>query len=564
MQSGQRITAVQRLACNVQRTARALGEGSGCGRYHRRGPGTSGGSPCTQRHLAVVRAEHGFRVTHSPRRPVPPRPPKAPQPAHGARGRTLEGTPVKLRTTEGREIDLAQAVVDGLKARLRGPLIAPGDAAYQESRTVWNGMIDRYPSVVARCLGVGDVIACVQFAREHDLLLCIKGGGHNIAGLATADGGLMLDLSLMRGVWVDPRRRLARAQAGCLLGDVDRETQVHGLAAVLGFVSATGVAGLTLGGGFGYLTRRWGWTTDNVTAFDLVTADGRPVRASEEEHSDLFWGLRGGGGNFGVVTGIEYLLHPVGPEVVGGVVAWPASEAPKVLELYRTMAEQAPPELTLVVLLRPAPPAPWLPKEMHGKPIVAMLACHSGRLDDGEKAVAPIKTFGKPIGDIMIRRPYTQLQSLLDATQPKGRRYYWKSEYLPSIEPALCQQVMTHAAKIRSPHSAVILFQLGGALNRLPSDHSAVGNRDARYVFNVSAAWDQAADDEANVAWTRAAWTEMKAFSTGGTYLNFLTEDEGADRTAAALGPGLARLAEVKAAWDPKNVFRTNRNIRPA
>jgi len=374
----------------------------------------------------------------------------------------------------------------------------------------------------------------------------------------------MLDMSLMRGVWVDPRNRIAHAQAVCLLGDVDRETQVHGLAAVLGFVSATGIVGLTLGGGFGYLTRRWGWTTDNVAGMDLVTADARLVRASMDENEDLFWGLRGGGGNFGVVTGIDYTLYPVGPEVVGGVVAWPASEAPKVLELYRTMAEAAPPELTLVALMRPAPPAPWLPKDMHGKPIVALLACWSGAPEEGEKAVAPIKSFGKPVGDVLVRRPYTQIQSLLDATQPKGRRYYWKSEYLPRIEPDLCGKLIEHAAKIRSPHSAVILFQLGGALNRLEEEHSPVGNRDARYVLNVAGSWEKASEDAANIGWAREAWTDMKSFSTGGTYINFLTEDESRERVESALRGGLERLARVKAKWDPQNVFRTNRNIKPA
>ena len=455
--------------------------------------------------------------------------------------------------------------VQALRTRLRGPVLTgERPAGYEESRTVWNAMIDRKPAVVVRCLGVADVIACVQFARENDLLLCIKGGGHNIAGLATADGALMLDMSLMRGVWVDPQRKVAHAQAGCLLGDVDRETQVHGLAAVLGFVSLTGIAGLTLGGGFGYLTRRWGWTSDNVVGMDVVTADARLVRASSDENADLFWGLRGGGGNFGVVTGIDYALYPVGPEIVGGVVAWPASEAPKVLELYRTLAEKAPPELTLVALMRPAPPAPWLPKDMHGKPIVALLACYSGRPEEGEKAVAPIKSFGKPIGDVLVRRPYAQMQSLLDATQPKGRRYYWKSEYLPRIEPALCEKVIEHAARIRSPHSAVILFQIEGALNRLEEEHSPVGNRDARYVLNMAGSWEQAGEDRANIEWAREAWNDMKSFSTGGTYINFLTEDEGPERIEAALGKGLQRLAEVKAKWDPQNVFRTNRNIKPA
>ena len=470
---------------------------------------------------------------------------------------------MKATTLEGREIDLEQDTLDGLKLRLQGTLLVPGDVGYDESRTVWNAMIDRKPALVARCLGVADVIACVQFAREHNLLLCIKGGGHNIAGLATADGALMLDMSLMRGVWVDKERRIAHAQAGCLLGDVDSQTQVDGLAAVLGFVSLTGIAGLTLGGGFGYLTRRWGWTSDNIVGMDVVTADARFVRASNDENADLFWGLRGGGGNFGVVTGIDYMLYPVGPEVIGGMVAWPASEAAGVLELYRTLAEKAPHELTLVSLMRLAPPAPWLPKDMHGKPIVGILACYSGGIKEGEKVVAPIKSFGNPVGDVLVRRPYAQMQSLLDATQPKGRRYYWKSEYLSHIEPSLCEKVIEHAERIRSPHSAVILFQIEGALNQLKEEHSPVGNRDARYVLNLAGSWEQADEDRANIEWAREAWTDMRQFSTGGTYINFLTEDEGPERISTALGKGLQRLAEVKARWDPENVFRTNRNINP-
>ncbi len=471
---------------------------------------------------------------------------------------------MKARTIDGGEIDLAQDAVGALKLRVRGPVWLPGDAGYDESRALWNAMIDRRPAIVVRCLGTTDVIECVRFAREKNLLVCIKGGGHNIAGLAAADGALMLDMSLMRGVWVDARARIARAQGGCVLGDVDRETQLHGLAAVLGFVSLTGVAGLTLGGGFGYLTRRHGWTADNVVGMDVVTADGRLVRASSDENTDLFWGLRGGGGNFGVVTGIDYALYPVGPEIVGGVVAWPTSEAPKVLALYRSLAEQAPPELTLVALMRPAPPAPWLPKERHGTPIVALLACHTGRPEDGEKAVAPIKSFGQPIGDVLVRRPYAQMQALLDATQPKGRRYYWKSEYLPRIEPALCGKMIEHAARISSPHSAVILFQIGGALNRLPADHSPAGNRDAHYVLNITSSWERAQDDALNVDWARTAWNDMKSFSTGGNYVNFLTEDESSERVNAALGNALPRLAEITARWDPLNLFRTNRNIKPS
>jgi FAD/FMN-containing dehydrogenase len=471
---------------------------------------------------------------------------------------------MKAITLDGAEFDLTGERLDALRLGVRGPVILPGDASYEDSRTVWNAMIDRHPAAVVRCAGTSDVIGAVKFARDHKLLLCIKGGGHNIAGLAVADGGLMLDLSLMRGVWVDKAQHIARAQGGCLLGDVDRETQLHGLATVLGFVSLTGIAGLTLGGGFGFLTRRWGWTSDNVVGMDVVTAEGNLVRASDRENADLFWGLRGGGGNFGVVTGIDYKVHPLGPEIVGGVVAWPGSEAPRVLDLYRTMCEQAPPELTMVAFLRSAPAAPWLPKDVHGTPIVAIVAIHTGKVDEAEQAVAPIKNFGRPVADILIRRPYAQMQSLFDATQPKGRRYYWKSEYLPRIDPALCEGLIARAATIPSPHTTMILFHIAGALNALPNDHSPVGNRDAAYVLNIGGCWEKSAGDEKNVAWGRDTWNALKGFSTGGNYINFLTEDEGPERVAAALGTAAARLAKVKQQWDPENVFRTNRNIKPA
>jgi FAD/FMN-containing dehydrogenase len=464
-----------------------------------------------------------------------------------------------MTTTE--RVETPEAVVKDLKGRVRGPILRPEDPGFDEARSVWNAMIDRRPALIVRCLGTADVIAGVNAAREHGLPLSIKGGGHNIAGLAVCDGGLMLDMSLMRGVWVNPSERLARAQAGCLLGEVDTETQVHGLAAVLGFVSATGCAGLTLGGGFGYLTRRFGWTTDNLVSVDLVTAAGRPVRASARENSDLFWGLCGGGGNFGVATSFEYALHPVGPEVVAGAIAWRGEEAADVLEMYRAVVASAPRELTCVAGLRLAPPAPWIAKDVHGKPIVALFVCYSGSLADAERVIAPIKAFGRPVGDILQKRSYVSQQMLLDATQPKGRRYYWKSEYLRAIESDLTARAIEHAARIVSPHSAILIFPVGGALNERPEEYSAAGNRDASAVLNISSAWDHAKDDAQNIEWARETWRDMRRFSTGGTYINFLTEDEGDDRTRAAYRTNYERLAQVKAAWDPTNLFRTNKNI---
>jgi len=461
-------------------------------------------------------------------------------------------------------VSLDQSAIDALRGSVKGPVLAPGDPGYDDSRSIWNAMIDRRPAVVARPLGTADVMACVRFARERGLVPCIKGGGHNIAGLAVQDDGLLIDCSLMRGVWVDPVARVARAQAGCVLGDVDRETQVHGLAAVMGFVSATGIAGLTLGGGFGYVSRRFGWTSDSVRAMELVTADGRLVRASEEQNADLFWGLRGGGGNFGVVTGIEYALYPLGPEIVGGAVAWRADEAPAVLDMFQKTAAGAPPELTLVTAIRKAPPAPWIDKSAHGQLVVMVLACYTGPPEDGEKIVAPIKGFGKPVGDVMQRRPYVTQQALLDATQPKGRRYYWKSEYLPGVEAETLEKLLEHGKRITSPHSAAIVFQLGGAIGQLPGDHSAVGNRDAGAVLNLTAAWEKKEDDAEHVEWARSAWRDMRRFSTGGTYVNFLTEEEADERTRAAYGPNLARLVEIKTKWDPDNLFRANKNIAPA
>jgi FAD/FMN-containing dehydrogenase len=469
---------------------------------------------------------------------------------------------IQLAGLDGTTTDITAEALQSFKAAFKGAVLTPADPGYEEVRKVWNAMIDRRPGLIARCTGTADVVQAVRFARQHGLLSSVRGGGHNIAGLAVCEGGLMIDMSLLRGVWVDPTRRVAQAQAGCTLGDVDRETQLHGLAAVLGFVSATGIAGLTVGGGFGYLTRKHGWTCDNLVSMEVVTAAAEVLRVSDTENPDLFWALRGGGGNFGIVTSFEYKLVPVGPEIVGGAIAWHGADARQVLEAYRVFSAQAPRDLTTVAVLRLAPPAPWLPKEVHGKPIVALFICHSGRVEDAEAALAPLRAVGRPIADTVMRRPYTQMQSLLDATQPKGRRYYWKSHYLAGIDGRTIDLAAEHAGRIRSPHSAILLFQIQGALNDRPAGYSPAGNRDAAYVLNITGSWEHAADDGANIAWARDCFEATRSSSTGGTYINFLTEEEGRDRIEAAYSPAdLKKLAALKRRYDPDHLFRHTKRV---
>jgi FAD/FMN-containing dehydrogenase len=467
-----------------------------------------------------------------------------------------------IRTLDGASHRLSAQELDQFRAQFRGPLIRPDDPGYDQARQVWNAMIDRRPALIARCSGTADVVAAVRLARSHRLLSAVRGGGHNIAGLGVCEGGLSIDLSPMRGVWVDPATRTVRAQAGCTLADVDRETQLHGQAPVLGFVSQTGIAGLTTGGGFGWLTRRAGWTCDNVVSMEVVTAAGEVVRASESENPDLFWCLRGGGGNFGIVTSFEYRTIPVGPQIMAGAVAWRGEDAGEVLGFFRQLTASSPRELSCATVLRLAPPAPWLPVEVHGKLVLLWLAVHSGRPEDAEELVAPIRSFGKPVADILTRRPYAQMQALLDATQPKGRRYYWKSEYLPRVEPGLIEVYLERAATLPSPHSGLILFQIDGALSELPAEHSPAGNRDAAFVANIASSWENSADDQVNLTWTRDTWEAVRPFGTGGAYLNFMTEDEGSDRTRAAYSAAsLARLAELKRRLDPDDLFRHTKRL---
>lgn len=471
-------------------------------------------------------------------------------------------TRMKGLTTDTK--DVPRATLDTFAARLEGTLLYPGEEGYAEATQLWNGMIKKKPAVVVRARTVDDVVHTVNFARDNDVELSIKGGGHNIAGLALTDGGLTLDLSGMREVHPDPEAMLVRVAPGCTLGDVDQATQPRGLATTLGFVSATGVAGLTLGGGFGYLSRRFGWTVDDLEAVEIVTAEGKVLQASRSENDDLFWALRGGGGNFGVVTEFVLRLHEVGPKVTGGIIAWPASEADGVLDVFRRVTESSPRELTTVVLRRNAPPAPWLPEEAHGKPMIAIVACHTGDLEQAQTDLAPIKSHGRPLADLIQVKDYTAQQSMLDATQPKGMNYYWKSEFLPHLSNEIFAAYNAQFVDLKAPANQMVLFQVGGALNERPEDDGAMGNRDAAFACVIQSMWPPDSDaGDANQEWVRNAWQQIKPFSTGGNYINFQTSDEADERTIESYRENYRRLEAVKSRYDPTNLFRVNRNIRP-
>ena len=450
-----------------------------------------------------------------------------------------------------------------LRRSFQGELIGPGDADYDEARRIWNGAIDRRPAWIARCTGVADVVAAVRFARERDLRVAVRGGGHGVAGHAVCDGGLVVDLSPMKGIRVDPVARTARAEAGVLWGELDRETQLFGLATVGGIVTHTGIAGLTLGGGIGWLMRKHGATVDNLVSADVVTADGELVRASEEESPDLFWGIRGGGGNFGIVTSFEYRLHPVGPIVLAGPVFHLLEDAPEVLCFYRDLAAAAPDELTTIFDLSTAPPVPFLPEEVHGKPVVMLGACYAGSPEDGAEVVRPLKEFGRPIADLLEPKPYTDLQSMFDPLVPHGWHRYWKSVELPPLGDAAIDTLVEHASAFTSPRSYCIVFQLGGALGRVGEGDTAFGQRGAAHNVNINAVWTEE-DEEADrhIGWARGFFDALEPHAGDRVYVNFLG-DEGADRVRQAYGANYERLVELKRAYDPSNLFRLNQNIAP-
>lgn len=461
---------------------------------------------------------------------------------------------------EGGQVRLTQEDLLGLQAGLDGPVLRAGDPGWNDAVRVWNAMITKTPALVVQPGSATGVAAAVTFARQRGVLLSVKGGGHHIAGTSIAAGGLMLDLSRLREVSVDPAAKLARVGGGCLLGDVDSATQKYGLATTLGFVSDTGVAGLTLGGGFGYLMRRFGWAADNLEEVEIVTADGRIRVANRQREADLFWAIRGGGGNFGVVTQFTFRLHQVGPMVTGGLMVWSADRAPQVLAAYQSLISSAPRELTAAVMIRLAPPAPFIPPQAQLKPIIGVLVCHSG--PNAMADLAPLRAL-QPMADLVGEHPYAEQQSMLDDFDPPGFNQYWKTEFLPDLSSEYLEVWRKAALAVASELSYSVIFHLEGANNERDPDDGAVGNRDARFVTGFSGAWRPGEDGSRIVEAVREGWSKIRPFSTGGNYVNFQLAEDPQERTAAAYGRNLERLQQIKATYDPQNLFRSNRNISP-
>jgi FAD/FMN-containing dehydrogenase len=446
----------------------------------------------------------------------------------------------------------------------RGQLITADHVDYDDARAVWNGVIDRHPRIITRCRDADDVAAAVRFARDHDLEIAVRGGGHNVAGTATCDDGIVIDLSAMRAVRVDAPARTARVQGGALWGDVDHATQAHGLATTGGIVSHTGVAGLTLGGGVGWLMRKHGLTVDNLLAADVVTVDGEMLRVSDDEHPDLFWALRGGGGNFGVVTSFDFRLHPVGPDVLAGPILFDAADTVEVLRRYRDVVYDAPDELGTVVRFGTAPPLPVIPEDLHWRPVVIVACCYAGSIEEAEGVLRPLRDFGAPLLDLVAPTRYVDHQSGLDSTVCHGWSYYWKSTYLPALDDDLVDVIAEHAFAATSPRSYAVMFHLGGAVSRASRDETAFANRQVSHAITLDAVWRPGENHgDHDMAWTRDFFTALDRFRAG-VYVNFLGADEEPDRVREAYGDAVyGRLAGVKAAYDPDNVFHHNQNIAP-
>ncbi len=461
------------------------------------------------------------------------------------------------------EPELDEAAIRELKASFRGELVRPTDPAYDVQRKVWNGSIDRYPALIARCAGVADVRAAVRFAKTGGLPVAVRGGGHSFPGLSVCDGGIVIDLGPMKGIRVDPEARTARVQAGVLWGELDHETQAFGLATTGGIVTHTGVAGLTLGGGIGWLQRKHGLTIDNLLAADVVTAEGELVKASPDENADLFWGLRGGGGNFGIVTEFEFRLHPVGPRLVAGPIFWPIEDSPRLLRFYREWIADAPDELMTIVVHRKAPALPFVPSELHGRLVVGVACCYAGSIEEGEKAVRPLKEFGTPVLDLCVPSAYVEHQAMFDPSFPHGWSYYVRACDVAELTDEVIDITVEHSMRIQSPLTSFPIWQQGGAVARVGEDETAFNGRDAGHTFNIAVATETAQGFDAERGWSRSFWSALEPYHTS-VYVNFLME-EGEERIRDAYGAAkYDRLKALKRRYDPDNLFRLNQNIPPA
>ena len=457
---------------------------------------------------------------------------------------------------------ISAAAIEAFAARLRGRVLIATDAAYDEARTIWNGMIDRRPGLIVQCAGAADVVNAVRFAAENRLLVAVRGGGHNIAGNAVCDGGMVIDLTPMKSVRVDATTKTAWVEPGATLADLDVETQAFRLALPTGINSTTGIAGLTLGGGFGWITRKFGLTIDNLLSADVVTANGELVRASPTEHRDLFWGIRGGGGNFGVVTAFEFRLHELGPDVLSGLVVHPFAEAESVLQQYRQALENAPDELTCWVVMRQAPPLPFIPAEWHGKEVVVLAMCYCGYLEAGEKAVAELRAIGNPIADVVSPHPFVGWQQAFDPLLAPGARNYWKSHDFMELSDQAIGILTESIRQLPGPECEIFIAHVGGAAGRVAPEETAFPQRNSHFVMNVHGRWRDAAMDQACIDWARHLFEAAKPYAAGTAYVNFMPEDE-MDRVETAYGANYGRLVEVKRHYDPLNLFRMNQNVRP-
>lgn len=451
--------------------------------------------------------------------------------------------------------------IEGLKNKVKGQIMLTDDPNYDEVRKIWNAMIDRRPAVIVQCAEADDVLHAISYARENGLEISVRGGGHNIAGSALCDNGVLIDFSNMKTVMVDAQNRRAYVEPGATLGDFDKAAQAHGLATSVGINSTTGIAGLTLGGGFGWLTRKYGMTVDNLVSAEMVTADGNKIKVSENENTDLFWAIRGGGGNFGIVTQFEFKLYPVGPEVLAGLIVFPFDQAKQVLEKHREFVISAPEELNVWVVIRKAPPLPFLSEDVHGKEVVVLAIFYAGDITEGEKLIDPLRSFGDPYGEHIGAQSYVQWQQAFDPLLTPGARNYWKSHNLTELSDGALDSIIEFAGKLPSPHCEIFLPLMSGAANRVPSDAMAYGHRDAQFILNVHGRWNDEAQDEICISWARDFFEATTPFASTGAYVNFMSGDED-DRVAAAYGMNYERLKQIKKKYDPENIFHNNQNIK--